>query len=72
MLLRLNDSIVETRAILAVTKGIIPSTLATPQYFTCVVHIANIMQPIVYTFETEEERDEVYEQFCTSMLNDSI
>ena len=59
MYINLKDSIIKKYSINAVTKTVIPATNFTPKYFAMCVYIGNV-EPIVHTYETEEERDSVF------------
>lgn len=61
MYLHLKDSTIKLSEIVAVTKSVIPATNFTPQYFVMAVYVKGI-EAIVHTFETEEERDDIFIQ----------
>ena len=67
MFLHTQDSSIRTEAVIAVTKGVIPATNFTPTYFTVCVYLHTVNQPIVHTFETEDERDVMFNAFITSL-----
>lgn len=60
MYIHLKESTIKSSEVLAVTKNIIPATNFTPQYFAMAVYVKGINEPIVHTYEDEEERDEVF------------
>lgn len=64
MFVYLTDSIIDTSEIAAITKSVIPATNFTPMYYTVCVYLKGNSQPIVHTYETEEERNEVFDSFA--------
>ena len=67
MFLNSLDSTIRTEAVTAVTKGVLPATNFTPAYYTVCVYLHSVQQPIVHTFETEEERDALFSDFVDSL-----
>lgn len=62
-MIHLKDSTIKLSCVAAITKGIVPETNFTPVYYTMVVHLTGCTQPIVHTYESAEERDEVFIEF---------
>jgi hypothetical protein len=60
MYIHLKDSTIKVTEVVAVTKTIIPATNFTPKYFAMCVYVKGI-EPIVHTYETEDERDTIFE-----------
>lgn len=60
MLIHLKDSTFRLDKVTAITKGVLPETNYTPLYYTMCVYVEGSAQPIVHTYETEEERNENY------------
>ena len=67
MFLHSQDSSIKAEAVIAVTKSVIPTTAYTPVYHTVCVYLEDLQQPIVHTFETEEERDAMFNAFISSL-----
>lgn len=63
MYIHLKDSTIKLQKVTALTKGIIPETNYTPVYYTMCVYVEGGAQPIVHTYESEQERDEVFVEF---------
>ena len=61
MIFDLKDSMFKEECFAAATKSVIPATNFTPAYYTICVYLQSIAQPIVHTYETEEERDRCYD-----------
>lgn len=68
----LKDVAVDTRAIVAFGKLIIPATLQTPEAYALTVWLADVPEPITATYSELKERDEQYElvKKSTSALMD--
>lgn len=64
MFIDLIDSFVRKDSITAVAKSVIPATNFTPEYFTMCVYLLGAAQPLIHTYETEEERNEAYVALC--------
>ena len=62
MYLHLKDSTIKLNKVVAITKNVVPATNFTQQYYAMCVYVEGI-DPIVHTYETEEERDEVFVDF---------
>lgn len=71
MFVYLTDSMIATSEIAAITKSIIPATNFTPVYYTVCVYLKGNSQPIVHTYETEEERNEVFDSFANLTNEDT-
>jgi hypothetical protein len=57
----LKDVAVDTRAIVAFGKLIIPATLQTPEAYALTVWLADVPEPITATYGELKERDEQYD-----------
>lgn len=62
-MIHLKDSTIKLNCVAAITKGIVPETNFTPVYYTMVVYLTGCAQPIVHTYESAEERDEIFTEF---------
>lgn len=71
MFIDLVDSYVSRESINAVAKSVIPETNFTPVYYTMCIYLLGAAQPLVHTYETEEERDAAYNKVC-ELLNEQI
>lgn len=60
MFIHLSDSSFKVSDIKAITKGSFPVTDAGVDLFTMAVYLEGVPQPIVHTYTTSEERDEVF------------
>ena len=67
MYIYLKDSTIKLSKITAVAKSIVPETNFTPVFYTMVVYLEDVSQPLVHTYETEEARDEVF-----NMVNNAL
>lgn len=63
MYIHLKDSTIKIDKVVALTKTVLPATMQTPEYYVLVVYIEGVEQPLVHTYETVEERDEVLAEF---------
>ena len=63
MFIHLKDSTIKLSKVTAITKGVMPATNFTPTYYTMIVCLEDVAQPIVHTYETEEERNEIFTEF---------
>lgn len=70
MFIYLQDSIINEKEIAAITRSVIPATNFTPVYYTVCIYLKGNSQPIVHTYETEEERNEVFDSFA-NMTNEN-
>ena len=61
MYLHLKESTFKLDKIIAVTKTVIPATVHTPVYYAMVVYLEGVTQPLVHTYEQEQERDEIFD-----------
>lgn len=64
MFLFLKDSAINVYRICAVTKGNVPATHASPEFFVMNVYLENLDQPLMHTYLDESERDQVYQEVC--------
>lgn len=71
MFIYLQDSIINESEIAAITRSAIPATNFSPVYYTVCVYLKGNSQPIVHTYETEEERNEVFDSFANLTNEDS-
>ena len=62
-MIHLKDSTIKLDCVAAITKGLVPETNFTPVYYTMVVYLIGCAQPIVHTYESAEERDEIFTEF---------
>ena len=63
------DSMIRSNHVIAVTRGIVPATNFTPAYYTVVVYVNGVSQPLVHTFENEQERDEIFVLFKNALVD---
>lgn len=61
MYLHLKESTFNLSKVIAMTKTVIPATVHTPEYYAMVIYLEGVTQPIVHTYEQEQERDEIFE-----------
>ena len=61
MFIHLKDSTINLTQVSALTKGVV--TLEDNTYFTMCVYVVGSLQPLVHTYESEQERDETFEEF---------
>lgn len=71
MFIHLKDSTIKLTDVVAVTKSVVPETNFTPTYYAMCVYLKGIAQPIIHTYETEEERNEIFTEFRDT-LDESI
>ena len=62
MYLHLKESTIKLSEVIAITKNVIPATNFTPKYYAMCVYLKGV-EPIMHTYETEEERDDVFVAF---------
>ena len=67
MFIHTKDSTIKLEKVVALTKGMIPATNFTSEYFTVCVYLEKITQPLVHTFETEQDRDELFVEFRNAL-----
>ena len=58
MFIHLKDSTIRLESVTAITKGIV--TLEDNTYYTMCVYVVGSLQPLVHTYESEQERDETF------------
>lgn len=63
MFIHLKDSTIKLIEVVAVTKSVVPETNFTPTYYAMCVYLKGIAQPIVHTYEHEQERDAIFTEF---------
>lgn len=69
MFIDLVDSFVSKDSITAVAKSIIPETNFTPTYYTMCIYLLGASQPLIHSYESEEDRDAAYTKLC-ELLNE--
>ena len=62
MYLHLKESTIKLSEVIAITQTVIPATMHTSEYYAMAVYLKGISQPLVHTYETEEERNEIFEE----------
>lgn len=62
MFIHLQDATIRVEAVSAIARSIIPATNYTPEYYTIIVYLVGCAQPLLHTYETEEERNSVFEE----------
>ena len=60
MFLHLKDSSFRCDKVIAVTSGHIPATESTGEFFTIVVHLDGMVEPLIHTYLSREERDDTF------------
>lgn len=63
MYLHLKESTIKLSEVVAITQTVIPATVHTEAYAAMAVYLKGVTQPLVHTYETEEERNEIFEKF---------
>ena len=61
MFIKLKDVTIRSESIVAFGEMKIPQTMQTPEFFAISVWLAEGKEPIVATYESEEERDADFE-----------
>lgn len=62
MFIHLQEATIRVDAISAIARSIIPATNYTPEYYTIIVYLVGCAQPLAHMYETEEERNSVFEE----------
>lgn len=63
MFIHLKDSTIKLTEVVAVTKSVVPETNFTPTYYAMCVYLHGVAQPIVHTYQQEQERDDIFTEF---------
>lgn len=75
MYLHLKESTFKLNKVVAITKLSLPATMQTPEYYVVAVYLDGVDQPLIHTYESVEERDEVFSEIrealdeCTTNCN---
>ena len=62
MYLHLKESTFKLDKVVAITKLTLPATMQTPEYYVVTVCLEGVEQPLIHTYESLEERDEVFSE----------
>lgn len=62
MYLHLRESTFRIDKVVAITKLTLPATMQTPEYYVVAVYLDGVDQPLIHTYESLEERDEVFSE----------
>lgn len=61
------DVAFNNNALVAFGKYFIPATMQTPEYAAIILWLSNLKEPIIVTFDAEEDRDQAYDKLLKSM-----
>ena len=67
MFIHTKDTTIKLTKITAITKTTIPATMYTPECYALGVYLEGVTQPIVIAHDTVEERDELFEEFRSTL-----
>ena len=67
MFIHTKDTTIKLTKITAITKITIPATMHTPECYAVCVYLESLTQPIVIAHDTVEERDELFEEFRSTL-----
>jgi hypothetical protein len=66
-LVALKDLTIDTAAVVAVGRFIIPATLQTVKMYGISIYAMNVQEPLVITYDTEDERNAEYATLVDSL-----
>ena len=66
-LVALKDLTVDTVVVVAVGRFIIPATLQTEKMYGLSIYATNVQEPLVITYDTEDERNAEYAALVDSL-----